>query len=157
MHRRLCVIGVIGGNKNDDQYKEAQMVGKAIVEAGHIILTSGGPEHTHHIKDAALCGAVREESQSGKPARLVGILPRDKTFKEWDRKHVNWGDDDDKKKHPYRLILETGLTSYERDPINGLTPDSLIIFDGGEGTLCDWHSPPQPESRSATTNRFNYC
>ena len=36
-----------------------------------------------------------------------------------------------------RLFLKTGLSSFERDPINGLTPDVLIVFQGGRGTWCE--------------------
>lgn len=35
------------------------------------------------------------------------------------------------------LIIHSGLSSLDRDPINGTTPDVLVCFDGGPGTICE--------------------
>ena len=38
---------------------------------------------------------------------------------------------------PRQLVIHSGLSSLDRDPINGTTPDVLICFDGGPGTICE--------------------
>jgi predicted Rossmann-fold nucleotide-binding protein len=129
MIRRRCIVGVIGGD-DSNQVEAAQRVGEAIARAGQIILTGGEPKNTNEVKNAVLWGAAQaEEAAFGRPpvhARMVGILKSSQDA-------VDWNDRD----HPCRLILKTGLTSFERDPINGLTPDALIVFQGGRGTLCE--------------------
>lgn len=124
--RMRCIVGVIGGD-DSAQVEVAQQVGAEIAKAGHILLTGGTPIDTADVKNAALWGAHQAE-KSLSPlapvrARLIGILKSERV--EWDMTH------------PWRLFLKTGLTSFERDPINGLTPDVLIVFQGGRGTLCE--------------------
>ena len=38
---------------------------------------------------------------------------------------------------PTQLLIYTNLSSMDRDPINGVTPDVLVCFAGGPGTLCE--------------------
>jgi hypothetical protein len=38
---------------------------------------------------------------------------------------------------PRQLVIHTGLSSLDRDLINGTTPDVLVCFDGGPGTICE--------------------
>ena len=129
MIRSRCIVGVIGGD-DSNQVEAARRVGQAIARAGHIVLTGGEPKDTNDVKNAVLWGAAcAEKSAPDNPrvqARMVGILKSAQGS-------VDWNDRD----HPCRLILKTGLTSFERDPINGLTPDTLIVFQGGRGTLCE--------------------
>lgn len=129
MLRKRCIVGVIGGD-DSNQAGAARKVGEAIAKAGHIILTGGEPKNTNDVKNAVLWGAAQAEGNvTGRPpvnARMIGILASGQGT-------VDWNNQD----HPCRLILKTGLTSFERDPINGLTPDSMIVFQGGRGTLCE--------------------
>jgi predicted Rossmann-fold nucleotide-binding protein len=129
MSRRRCIIGVIGGDEST-QVRAAEKAGAAITRFGQIVLTGGEPIPAKEVKNAALWGALNEEKVSAGPgrsfARMIGILKGAGNEPEWN----NYD-------HPCRLILKTGLTSFERDPINGLTPDALVVFQGGRGTLCE--------------------
>jgi predicted Rossmann-fold nucleotide-binding protein len=129
MFRKRCIVGVIGGD-DSDQVGAAQKVGAAIAKAGQIILTGGEPKNTNEVKNAVLWGAAQAEGpvpgRSRVHARMIGILMSLQGTADWNNRD-----------HPCRLILKTGLTSFERDPINGLTPDALIVFQGGRGTLCE--------------------
>jgi predicted Rossmann-fold nucleotide-binding protein len=117
---------VIGGDESH-QVAAARKTGEEIARADQIILTGGRPEPGNEVKNATLWGAHEAErsSTADNPvkARMVGILKGGK---------LNW-----KMPNPCRLVVETGLSSFERDPINGLTPDAIIVFRGGRGTLCE--------------------
>jgi predicted Rossmann-fold nucleotide-binding protein len=124
--RKRCIVGVIGGDESV-QVEAARQVGEEIAKASQIILTGGMPLDSNEVKNAALWGAHQAERRSrwftSVRARMIGILKSKQV--EWDTAH------------PCRLFLKTGLTSFERDAINGLTPDVLIVFQGGRGTLCE--------------------
>ena len=126
LFRTRCLVGVIGGD-DSVQSEAARQFGAEIVRAGQILLTGGTPVNTNEVKNAAMWGAMQAEERSAgeEPvrARMIGIL--NSQTEDWDTSH------------PCRLYLRTGLTSYERDAINGLTPDVLIVFRGGRGTLCE--------------------
>jgi uncharacterized protein (TIGR00725 family) len=119
MKQRRIVIGAIGGNR---QKIAAVAFGKAVAEAGCILLTGGRIRDSDEVKDAAMVGAVSAEA-SGSVARLVGILPSDK---------MGWDETRNRS-----LFLETGLAHNLRNVINGLTPDVLVIFGGSKGTLAE--------------------
>jgi hypothetical protein len=116
---RLPIIGLIGG---DEQPTEASMCGAWIARSGYILLTGGRPIEDKQVKNAAMSGAVSLDGD-GPVARLIGVLPSHSI--KWNRPSR------------LRLYLETGLGSLERDPINGMTPDVLVVFRGGTGTLCE--------------------
>lgn len=124
--RTRCIIGVIGGDESHEA-PVARRIGEEIAVSGHIVLTGGRPEPTTEVKNATLWGAHQAElnapAERHVKARMIGILKRGAP---------NWNPP-----NPCRLILETGLSSYERDAINGLTPDAMIVFLGGRGTLCE--------------------
>lgn len=119
MSARRPILGVIGGGKQRDL---AHQLGKAIGNAQSILLTGGeASETSNEAKDAAMVGVNKVKG------RFISILPR---TKEYPAEH--W---DDVQNH--FLKLRSGLTSEERDPINGLTPDALFVLIGGAGTLCE--------------------
>ncbi len=124
--RKRCIVGVIGGDESV-QIDSARKVGEEIANADQIILTGGRPVNTNDVKNIVLWGAHEAEKNAAVSrtvrARMIGVLKS---------KQVEWNTD-----QPCRLILKTGLTSFERDAINGLTPDVLIVFQGGRGTLCE--------------------
>jgi len=124
--RKRCIIGVTGGDESH-QVAAARKIGEEIARADQIILTGGRPEPGNEVKNATLWGAHEAErsSTADNPvkARMIGILKRGK---------LNW-----KMPNPCRLFVQTELSSFERDPINDLTPDAIIVFRGGRGTLCE--------------------
>lgn len=120
---RRVIIGVIGGNKQHGVVADAKKVGEQVMLQQCILLTGGEPGPAPHVKDAAMLGAAEGARDE---ARLIGILPHNAPpRRKWDSPCS------------HRLFLHTGLTSPERDPINGVTPDVLIVFPGTEGTLCE--------------------
>jgi hypothetical protein len=122
MARRI-IVGVIGGNGVAAPVVTiAKTIGSEIARRDMIVLTGGHPSMACNVKDAAMQGAVDAQAEPGVIARLISILPN-KALQFVCPSH--------------RLILELPLTNYERDPINGLTPDCLIVCEGGTGTLCE--------------------
>jgi predicted Rossmann-fold nucleotide-binding protein len=120
MSARRPILGVIGGGKQRDL---ARQLGKAIGSAQSILLTGGEAlETSNEAKDAAMVGVNEVKG------RFISILPRTEEHPVV----ANWDDD-----QSHFLKLRSGLTSEERDPINGLTPDALFVLIGGSGTLCE--------------------
>jgi predicted Rossmann-fold nucleotide-binding protein len=146
MLRNRCIVGVIGGDESA-QVGAARQVGAEIAKVGQIILTGGTPVNTNDVKNAALWGAHQAEKtgtgSSSVRARMIGIL---------NSEQVDWNTP-----HPCRLFLKTGLTSFERDAINGLTPDVLIVFQGGEELYANWPMVQQRTSRFDITDRSRPC
>ncbi|CAF1503009.1 unnamed protein product [Didymodactylos carnosus] len=75
---------------------------------------------------AAIMGPFDAEQHGGGVARFIGVMPhnsnRDLTFECLTST---------------QLVIHSGLSSLDRDPINGTTPDALICFGGGLGTICE--------------------
>jgi predicted Rossmann-fold nucleotide-binding protein len=122
---RKAIIGVMGGNHSVGALaREANEVGAAVVRSQSILLTGGFCTESTDIKHAAMQGAKKEAAlHRDRIARLVGILPEGPRC---------WDD-----RLPYTLFLKTNLDGKERDAINGVTPDVLIVFAGSCGTLCE--------------------
>lgn len=119
MSARRPILGVIGGGKQRDL---ARQLGKAIGSAQSILLTGGEALQTsNEAKDAAMVGVNEVKG------RFISIMPRTE-----EHPVAKWDDDQN-----HFLKLRSGLTSEERDPINGLTPDALFVLIGGSGTLCE--------------------
>ncbi|NZD53600.1 hypothetical protein [Rhizobium leguminosarum] len=121
---RKAIVGVIGGNGVPTATEQAaERAGRAIARAGVILLTGGQPIRVSEVKCAAMRGAMATESDEGGTARLIGVCPSGelvvplKTASKW--------------------LMDTGLSSAERNPINGMTPDVLLMFEGGPGTLSE--------------------
>jgi uncharacterized protein (TIGR00725 family) len=125
-HRRI-IIGAIGGDRQRDA---ARAFGRAVAQAGCILLTGGRLQDSDEVKDAAMKGAVSIEAESSL-ARLVGILPTSGI--EWDDSRAPKWDES----RARSLFLETGLKHTVRNVINGLTPDALVVFGGSQGTLAE--------------------
>jgi predicted Rossmann-fold nucleotide-binding protein len=128
---RRIIVGAIGG---DRQKEGALALGKAVAEAGCILLTggkllTGQDPGANEVKHAAMIGAVSAKG-AGSIARLVGIIPDNRT--EIVPGERNWDESVEKS-----LFLLTGLPSNLRNLINGVTPDVLVAFGGGRGTLAE--------------------
>lgn len=122
--RRIPVVGVIGG---EDRSGCARSVGRELVKNRCVVLTGGCPIDGHNeTKHAAMMGALDAEQLGEGTARLIGIMPKNNTQNLIFECLT-----------PRQLIIHSGLSSLDRDPINGITPDVLVCFDGGTGTLCE--------------------
>jgi predicted Rossmann-fold nucleotide-binding protein len=117
--KRRVIVGIMGG---DEQPREAAALGSWVAAAGHILLTGGRPIDDVAAKNAAMFGAV-SQLRGERTARLIGILPSST---------IEWSTP---KKH--QLFLSTGLGGIERDPLNGMTPDIVVVLRGGTGTLLE--------------------
>lgn len=105
---------------------DAREVGATIAVQQQILLTGGECNDNGEVKNEAVYGANRARLRGATAtARIIGILPSSGS-REWDERRL-----------PCSLFLVTGLTSVQRDPINGTTPDVAIVFPGGPGTLCE--------------------
>jgi uncharacterized protein (TIGR00725 family) len=113
--RKPRIIGVMGSRDESGDQDEARLLGKAIAERGHVLLTGGGT------------GIMRAASEGahGAGGLVIGILPND-------RKRPMAG-------YPNEFVdiaIHTGM--YEaRNVINAKTPHCLIALAGGAGTLSE--------------------
>jgi predicted Rossmann-fold nucleotide-binding protein len=130
-----AVIGVMG--KSDTQDAEllalAFDLGRAIAEAGHIVLTGGhwsGVDES--VKHHALLGAA-SVAQRGHIARILGIAPQ--TLSE-SLGHPSAGIEMTREAdRPLRgFCLHTGLRSEQRNLITGGAPDVIVALFGEGGT-----------------------
>ncbi len=114
--RKPCIVGIMGSHRDDNvSMDEARILGKAIAERGHVLLTGGGTGIMHAAsKGAYLAGGL-----------VIGVLPNDK-----ERPLAGY---------PNEFIdipIYTGM--YEaRIIINAKTPDLIIALAGGPGTLSE--------------------
>lgn len=128
MGARRPLIGVIGGNGVPYPVSiAAERVGRAIATKGAVLLTGGQPSEGRDVKRAAMRGALCAERLSvGTVARLIGVLPLGETPLDG----LNL------RPKTQRLIC-TNLEGAGRNPINGMTPDKVLVFGGGSGTLAE--------------------
>jgi uncharacterized protein (TIGR00725 family) len=115
---RRPIIGVFGGNKIEDHVvRAATALGGQIVLQDAILLTGGVPG-AKQVKQAAMQGALNARAAG---ARLIGVLKKEsgpactKT----------------------QRFVTTGLSNAERNPINILTSDAVIVMTGDAGTLAE--------------------
>lgn len=130
--KRRIIIGAIGGRVEPEARADVRAFGLAVARAGCILLTGGDPplpgvdasKVPPEVKNLTMLGTV-DALASGNDApvaRLIGILPS---------AMVKWST------CPGRLALSTGLHHIQRNAINGLTPDVLVVFGGSTGTLSE--------------------
>jgi hypothetical protein len=122
---RRVLIGVIGGDK---QRKAAWELGKAAAAAEVILQTGGGdPESMRRepdeAKNAVIQGAYDTEAARLGIARIIGIVPS---------ANVRWF-----RPQTRRCLLYGGLPHNQRNVINGVTPDVLIVMGGSRGPLAE--------------------
>ncbi|CAF0753940.1 unnamed protein product [Didymodactylos carnosus] len=113
--RRVSVVGVIGG---DDGSGCARLVGRELAKNGCVVLTGGcAKDNRSETKYAAIMGALDAEQCSEGLARYIGIMPGSTT-----------GELRFECLSPRQLVIHSGLSSMDRDPMNGITPDVLVCL-----------------------------
>jgi len=117
MTRRI-IVGAIGG---DRQQQAARALGRAVAQAGCILLTGGGERDADEVKNATRFGA-EEVGRSGGTCRFVGVLPSE--TRQW----ITFGSS---------LLFYSGYPHNIRNFINSVTPDVLVVFGGSRGTLAE--------------------
>ncbi|CAF2406969.1 unnamed protein product [Rotaria sp. Silwood2] len=122
--QRIPIVGVIGG---DDQSGCARLVGRELAKNGCVVLTGGcAVDNRTETKYAAIMGTLDAERCGEGVSRYIGILPNtSKTSFVFE--YLS----------PRQLVIHSGLSSMDRDPLNGITPDVLVCFAGGPGTICE--------------------
>jgi predicted Rossmann-fold nucleotide-binding protein len=114
---RKPIVAVIGGNGLPDVAASALRFG-AVLSNQAILLTGGAPDGPRtDVKSAAMFGS------QGAMGLMISVLPKVGPSCELPPER--------------RLVLKTGLGSYERDPITGSAGDVVVAFSGGAGTLVE--------------------
>ncbi|QIG51069.1 hypothetical protein G5V57_27085 [Nordella sp. HKS 07] len=124
---RRPIIAAVGGSKNFEEGKE---FGREVTRRQWILLTGG---ELRDERDVARGGALKESSMLGaaeegvprRPARLVGIIP------DGQPPPLPW------MAEGRHFFLRTGLLHNIRNVINARTPDLVVAFGGGAGTLAE--------------------
>lgn len=117
------LIGVVGsGNAAPEILTLAESVGKAIVERGHILVTGGQPAGGPNVKDKAMDGALTAPG----PVGLISILPKGIA-----------GVTVDTRQSVRRVVLQTGMSSNQRNLLTGGFPNALIAIGGAAGTASE--------------------
>jgi SLOG cluster4 family len=114
---RKMIVAAIGGNGMPGVAASALRFGELLSDRA-ILLTGGEPNDSlPDVKSAALAG-----SQKTGRGLMISVLTKGKPACELKDR---------------RLILQTGLGKYERDPITGSAADVVVVFAGGAGTLVE--------------------
>src|SRR5258705_10783389 len=114
---RKVIVAAIGGNGLPDVAASALRFGEVLSNRA-ILLTGGAPDdRSADVKSAAMAGSQRTGT-----GLMISVLPKGSPACELQGR---------------RLILQTGLGSYERDPITGSAADAVVVFSGGAGTLVE--------------------
>lgn len=114
--QKRTIVGIMGSHRDDDSsIDDARLLGEALAQRGHILLTGGGT------------GIMRAASEGAYSAGglVVGILPGD-------RKTSRPG-------YPNEFVhipIYTGMGD-ARNVINAITPDVIIALSGSYGTLSE--------------------
>jgi len=124
---RKPIVGVFGGgNTATDVQDAANFLGYATAVSGAVLLTGGLPAPGEGVKNVAMRGA-RCAAKDGKVlARLIGVL----TSKDE-------GESLENIQCRYQRLIKTKLTNYQRNPVNGFTPDAVVVLGGEAGTLAE--------------------
>jgi predicted Rossmann-fold nucleotide-binding protein len=129
---RRAIVGVVGGSSSplhlsvgwERVLRLARDVGVEVAGLGGVVLT--GAEPGEYGRSPSEIGKVhRNAMRAAVDARglAIAVLPRRPS------PAVTWKDG--------VLLIETVLTSHERNLINGATPDVLIALAGGPGTVSE--------------------
>lgn len=137
MTSRVVVMGVVGKSNVDDSrlrlIESAWSVGKLIAMSGNIVLTGGYHKFSEKsVKHHAILGAF-DAAKADRKVGVLGIPPskistaRGKTIGTIEQNSTSdrlcsW------------VYPHTGLSSEERNPLTGQTPDVLIALEGEDGT-----------------------
>lgn len=114
--RKPLIVGIMGSHRgNAPSMDDARVMGEAIAQRGHILLTGGGPG----VMKAASEGA------HGAGGLVIGILPSE-------RKRPLPGYPNDFVDIP----IYTGMYD-ARNIINAKTPHIIVALGGGAGTLSE--------------------
>lgn len=118
MSQRRIVIGAIGG---DNQQSSAKLFGAALAHAGCILLTGGGVIVDEEVKNATVQGM--REAGDGSVLRHVGVIPSSGAARL--------------ERNGSQILIYTGQEHNIRNFLNGVTPDAVVVFGGGCGTLAE--------------------
>jgi predicted Rossmann-fold nucleotide-binding protein len=132
---RRIVIGAIGGDKQPDTFDF--QLGGAVARAGCILLTGGHPSSCAEVKNAAMQGAILEEAGGqAVVARLIGVIPSPPPA-DWRGPPPHRLSVLGSSPEPRKLFLDSEQSHNLRNVINGVTPDVVVAFGGGAGTLSE--------------------
>lgn len=121
---RMPLVGVIGG---EDRSGCARLVGRELTKHGCVVLTGGcAIDDCSTTKNAAIMGTLDAERYGEGLSRYIGILPHGKSDK------LSFEQISER-----QILIHSSLGSMNRDPLNGITPDVLVCFAGGPGTICE--------------------
>jgi hypothetical protein len=116
---RRRIIAAFGGRGDNG----AGVLGGVVARLDAILLTGGHPHPSAGEEGETKYAAMLGASKADPNARLLGILPSGAS---------NQGQPTDR-----TFFLMTGLSSEVRNVINGFTPDVVVAFAGGRGTLAE--------------------
>ncbi len=124
---RKPIVAVFGGGKPAADVRDAaKFLGYATAVRGAVLLTGGLPALGESVKNVAMRGATCAAEDSKVLARLIGVLTSKDEGKSFQNIQCR-----------YQRLIETELTNYQRNPINGFTPDAVVVLEGEAGTLAE--------------------
>ena len=112
--------------------EEAAYLGKAVVQEHQILLTGHAPSIGEPLVEGmeAPTAAALAARDSEVNVAVIAVRPRTSVPEDFTMPVRPWG-------NGYRLLIGTGLTSAQRNPINALTPDVLLCLAGRPGTVSE--------------------
>jgi len=118
MSRRV-IVAAIGGGKQSALADLAEEFGGLVARAKLILMTGGEPNPKE--KDRIVCTTLNGcDKQKG---LMISVLPN-QTENACDLKER-------------RIVVQTTLSRFERDPITGAAADIIVVFPGEAGTLLE--------------------
>lgn len=129
--RKEPIIGVIGGTGADKvdtaTLKLAEDVGRSLTVGRKIVLTGGHPDKEETSVKRTVMQSALKVADDSHPARVIGILPGEGRARL-----------EPSGTYPRQcLYIRSGLEGYERNVLNGITPDALVVLRGEVGTLSE--------------------